>query len=156
MTGAPQVCVTFLCHDGNGNVVLGKRGASARDEQGCWDIGAGAVAFGETPEETVIREIREEYGVEVPPEVMAFLGYRTALREEPGGASHWLVLDFVVRIPDRLHGEVRNAEPEKLDAVGWFRPEKLPSPMHSQWPSLLTKNETLLIERGAWTPLGRC
>lgn len=33
------VCVVYLCHDGQGNFVMNKRGKNCRDEVGKWDIG---------------------------------------------------------------------------------------------------------------------
>jgi ADP-ribose pyrophosphatase YjhB (NUDIX family) len=44
------------------------RSKNCRDEQGCWDCGGGSMEFGETFEETVKREVEEEYGV-VPIEI---------------------------------------------------------------------------------------
>lgn len=41
------VSVSFIIHDGNGNIMLHKRGQQARDEQGRWDVGGGALEFDE-------------------------------------------------------------------------------------------------------------
>jgi len=54
------VTVNFFIHDGDGNVLLQKRSKNCRDEQGKWDIGGGAVEFGEELEEAVAREVKEE------------------------------------------------------------------------------------------------
>ncbi|MDP2925316.1 MAG: hypothetical protein Q8N99_03015 [Nanoarchaeota archaeon] len=32
-------CVVFYCHDGNHNVLFGKRSCLSRDDIGKWDIG---------------------------------------------------------------------------------------------------------------------
>lgn len=42
------VTINFLVHDGNGKLLLQKRSINCRDEHGKWDIGGGAVEFGET------------------------------------------------------------------------------------------------------------
>jgi 8-oxo-dGTP pyrophosphatase MutT (NUDIX family) len=39
--------VSFIVHDGKGRVLLQKRSQNCRDERGKWDIGGGAVEFGE-------------------------------------------------------------------------------------------------------------
>ena len=59
------VTVVFFCHDGKGNVLLSKRSEKCRDEHGTWDPGAGRLEFGHTIEDTLRREILEEYGARV-------------------------------------------------------------------------------------------
>ena len=63
--GVDQIGVTvnFLVHDGNGRILLQKRSQQCRDEQGRWDIGGGAVEFGESLDDAVLRELREELNV---------------------------------------------------------------------------------------------
>lgn len=56
-------CV-FYCHDGNGKFLFHKRSKHCRDEHGHWDCGGGSMEFGETFEQTVRREVKEEYGTE--------------------------------------------------------------------------------------------
>ncbi|MET0390094.1 MAG: NUDIX domain-containing protein [Polyangiales bacterium] len=46
-----------------GQVLLGKRSRSVRSYQGKWDIIGGHLEADETPEATLIRELREELGV---------------------------------------------------------------------------------------------
>lgn len=59
------ITVCYLCHDGQGNVLLNKRGLKARDEQGRWDFGGGGLEFGDTIEATLKKEISEEYCTDV-------------------------------------------------------------------------------------------
>jgi 8-oxo-dGTP pyrophosphatase MutT (NUDIX family) len=121
--------VVFACHDGEGNFVFSKRSVQCRDEHGTWDPGGGALEFGDTVENTLRKEIREEYCTEVVD--YEFLGYRDVHREQNGEKTHWIALDFKVRI-DR--SKVANGEPHKADEIAWFRLDALPTPMHSQWP----------------------
>jgi len=122
------VTVVYLCHDDNGNYVFNKRSANCRDEHGRWDPGGGALNFTETVVGTLRREIKEEYRTTVLHH--KYLGYRDVHREKDGKPTHWLALDFLVKV-DRE--SVRNGEPEKFDDLQWFRLDALPSPMHSQW-----------------------
>ena len=126
------VVVTFCCHDGNGNVLLDKRGKNARDEQGTWEFGGGAIEFGDTIEDTLRKEIQEEYCTDVLN--YEFLGYRDVHRENNGTRTHWITLDFKVLV-DRK--KVKNGEPHKFDALEWFTMDNMPSPLHSQMPAYL-------------------
>ncbi len=121
------VAIVFFCHDGAGRVLMAKRSEKARDERGTWDIGGGALEFGETAEQTVRREIAEEYGATVL--ACEFLGYRDVHRAQNGVATHWLGLDFRVLIDPST---VREAEPEVIREVQWFTRETLPDPLHPQ------------------------
>ena len=122
-------CV-FICHDGDGKVLLARRSAGARDEPGTWDTGAGALEFGETFEAAVTREVTEEYAA--APKDITMLGVRNVVRAEP--PSHWVAVVFSVRVDPAA---VRIGEPHKFDELGWFRLDALPSPLHSQLPETL-------------------
>jgi 8-oxo-dGTP pyrophosphatase MutT (NUDIX family)/acyl-CoA thioesterase FadM len=131
----PRVSCVFVCHDGHGRVLLARRSAGARDEPGAWDAGAGALEHGESFEEAVAREVREEYRTEV--RKLETLGVRNVLR---GPDSHWVAIVFAVEVdPD----SVEIGEPHKFDRLGWFSPDAPPEPPHSQ----LT--ETLALFRAA-------
>ncbi len=54
------VTVVFLCHDGQGNILLSKRSTQCRDEHGTWDPGGGSIEFGDHVEDTLRREIAKE------------------------------------------------------------------------------------------------
>ena len=126
------VTIVYFCHDGNGNVVLNKRGANCRDERGRWDCGGGGLDFGLTVEETLRKEIKEEYCTDVLGN--EFLGYRDVHREHEGGKTHWIALDFKVLVDKE---KVANGEPHKFDSVAWFRMDQLPEGLHSQFPNFL-------------------
>jgi 8-oxo-dGTP pyrophosphatase MutT (NUDIX family) len=135
------ITVCYLCHDGKGNILFNKRGVNTRDEQGRWDAGGGGVEFGDTVEQTLKKEIKEEYCADVLE--YTFLGYRDLHREQNGRKTHWLTLDFVVLIDPE---QAKNGEPHKFDEIAWFRLNDLPSPIHSGLPALLEKHKTALSE----------
>jgi 8-oxo-dGTP diphosphatase len=128
----PGVTIVYFCHDGNGNVVMSKRGSSSRDEQERWDIGGGALDFGVSVEETLRKEIKEEYCTDVLN--FEFLGYRDVHRENNGNKTHWIDLDFKVLVDPK---QIKNGEPHKFDAVSFFKFDNLPEPTHSQLPNFL-------------------
>lgn len=133
------VSVVYFCHDGQGNVVLAKRSTKARDEQGRWDIGGGGLEFNDTVEDTLRKEIREEYDADVLN--YKFLGFRDVHRIHNDKPTHWIALDFKVLV-DRL--QVKNHEPEKFEEVKWFPITALPQPLHSQLPTFFDKYRTRL------------
>ncbi len=126
------VTTVFICHDGQGNFVMGKRSTKCRDEHGRWDIGGGGLEFGDTVESTLKSEIKQEYCTEVLD--FEFLGYRDVHREHDGVKTHWIGLDFKVLIDKN---KVKNGEPHKFDEIGWFTLNTLPNPVHSQFPNFL-------------------
>lgn len=125
------ISASFIVHDGKGNVLLQKRGVGARDENGMWDVGGGAIEFGESIEEAVRREIQEELCCE--PIDIKFLKVYDAFREHNGVKTHWVAVMHSVQVDP---GVVRIGEPDKIDELAWFKSDNLPSPLHSQfWKS---------------------
>jgi len=127
------VSVVFMCHDGKGNYLVGKRTNKTRDEHGRWDPGAGAVNLNESIINTLKREIKEEYCTTIIK--IDFLGYRDVRRlDEKKRKTHWISLDFRVLV-DRK--KVKIGEPKKFSEIRWVKINKIPHPMHSQFPYFL-------------------
>jgi len=126
------VSVIFLCHDGEGNFLMAKRSSNCRDEHGCWDIGGGGLEFGHNVEETIKKEVKEEYCTDVLES--EFLGYRDVHREHNGTRTHWIALDFKVLVDK---SKVKIGEPNKFSSMEWFTPDSFPTPIHSQIPKFL-------------------
>ena len=102
------------------------RSNKCRDEHGTWDFGGGKLEFGETLTEAVLREVREEYGCEGI--LTGRVPAHDIFREQEGVQTHWVAVPFFVKV-DRE--QVRINEQHKMDAIGWFRLDNLPSPLHS-------------------------
>ena len=128
------VAVVFCCHDGKGNILMQKRSQNARDEKGKWDVGAGGLEVEDSVEETLRKEIKEEYCCDVIN--FEFLGYRDVHREHEGQKTHWIALDFKVLVDP---SQAKNGEPHKFDKIGWFRKDTLPDGQLSQLPYFLEK-----------------
>ncbi len=120
------ISVTFLCHDGKGSLLFHKRSEHCRDEQGTWDWGAGKMEFGETIEEALRREVREEYGCEIM-SIDAMLPPNTWLSTSAGKPAHWVTFPHIVRV-DR--NQARINEPRSMSELGWFTFDTLPQPLH--------------------------
>jgi 8-oxo-dGTP diphosphatase len=135
----PGIAIVYACHDGQGNYLMSKRGQNCRDERGRWDIGGGALEFGDTVTHTLEKEIKEEYLTDVLDS--EFLGFRDVHRENEGKETHWIGLDFKVLVDKAKAG---NGEPHKFDEVNWFQLEALPESLHSQLPGFIEKYKNRL------------
>ena len=122
------VSVNFVIHDGKGNVLLQKRSKNCRDEQGRWDVGGGSMEFGETLEEAVRREVKEELRAKALQ--IDFLKAYAVVRDNKGTKTHWVAFMHAVRVDPK---QVTIGEPHKIDEIGWFNSKNLPSPLHSQF-----------------------
>lgn len=126
------VSVCAVIHDGEGNILMMKRGQKSRDEQGNWDICGGALEFGESIDEALRREVMEELCAPVLD--IEFLKVYDAHREHDGRKTHWVALLHAVQVDPAT---VKNGEPHKIDEIRWVNTTTLPSPRHSMFPQAL-------------------
>lgn len=134
------VSASFIVHDGKGNILLQKRSLQCRDEQGRWDVGGGAIEFGEAVEDAVRREVMEELTTE-PLEVEFLTVYDAHRVAADGRSSHWVAIMHVVKVNPAT---VSIGEPHKIDEIGWFTSANLPEPLHSQF----WKSYKIALQRG--------
>lgn len=111
----PASTASGLVVDGAGAVLLARR--AGEPKQGLWDLPGGFIDEGETGEEALRRELREEAGVDVEPG--AFVG---ALPDRYGDEGPWTI---------NLYWEARivSGEPAPADDVvelAWFPRKELP------------------------------
>ncbi|MDH0613540.1 MULTISPECIES: NUDIX domain-containing protein [unclassified Agrobacterium] len=104
----------------DGRVLLCRR--MKAPEAGYWSIPGGKVDHLETSLAAARREAEEETGLEIGE--VEFLCHSEFI--DPEGRHHWISLIFVTR---DTQGEPALTEPDKLSAIGWFDPEKLPAPL---------------------------
>lgn len=136
----PAVAVVPIIHDGAGKYLVELRSQNCRDEKRTWNVaGGGGLEQGETLEAGLMREIKEEVGAMVLK--AESLGFREVFRDQNGQTSHWIQFDFKVLVEP---AEVENMEPDKIDELRWVTIDKIPEPMHSQFPAFLAKYKDVL------------
>jgi 8-oxo-dGTP diphosphatase len=132
------VGVGAFIFNGKGEVLFMKRGQASRNERGHWDIPGGGVRLNETREQAVIREVKEEFGLDV--EVVQEL--HTIDHMIPDDGQHWVTTPFVVRVVGDQEPAIM--EPAKCEEITWFHPDNLPSPLAtSTIPSLAAYQRSL-------------
>jgi 8-oxo-dGTP diphosphatase len=110
-----RVGVAAVVADGDAWLVLRRDGAHGA---GTWGLPGGHQEFGESPEETAVREVAEETGLRVT--ATARLGFTDDPMPEIG--RHYVTL-FVAC--ERLAGDARIMEPDKATALAWLTPGEL-------------------------------
>lgn len=117
------VGVGAMIFNGRRELLLTKRGQACKNERGCWEVPGGSIEFGETMAKAVVREAKEELGVDIIVEHQ-LLAIDHFIPDED---QHWVTTPFLVRIK---HGQTpKILEPEKCDAIGWFPLDDLPGPL---------------------------
>jgi 8-oxo-dGTP diphosphatase len=100
--------------DGERRILLQQR-PPGRDMAGLWEFPGGKVEEGEAIEQALVRELREELGIEASPDDLAPATFASA----PLGARRLLLLLYFCR---SWHGEPR---PLHASALRWVRPHEM-------------------------------
>jgi 8-oxo-dGTP diphosphatase len=102
----------------DGRVLIVRRGRPPA--RGLYTLPGGGVELGETLEEAIIREVREETGLAIAP--LALVGFREAIARDAAGRvdRHFVILPFAARW---VGGEI--ALNEELAEAHWRKPDEL-------------------------------
>ena len=132
------VCVVFVI-ERDGEVLLLKRSRAKDHAAGEWETGSGGILSGETPQAAVVREAREETGleVEIVDVIDAFHFYRGAERRETIGIS--------------FHCRPRSGSltlSEEHEEARWVPLAELEQERYPEW----MRRAARLVRRGATAP----
>jgi 8-oxo-dGTP diphosphatase len=108
----------YLVLENDGKILLSRR-LNTGYQDGNYSLVAGHLDGGETTRQAIIREAREEAGVEIQPEDLEVV--HVSHRYSP----HREYFDVYLRA-SKYSGEVVNLEPDKCDELAWFRLDELP------------------------------
>jgi 8-oxo-dGTP diphosphatase len=102
----------------DGRVLIVRRGRPPA--HGLYTLPGGGVELGETLEQAVTREVREETGLAIAP--LALVGFREAITRDAAGRveRHFVILPFAARW---IAGEI--ALSEELAEANWRSPDEL-------------------------------
>ncbi len=120
------VGVGVMIRNEKGEMLLGLRSSNSRNEAGKWSAPGGCVEFGETLENAVIRETREEFGIGI--EIVKLLKLHNHFL--PGEKQHWVNPLFEAKL---VKGEPKIMEPGKILKFEWFPLDNLPENLTSNW-----------------------
>ena len=101
--------------DPDGRVLIARR-PEGKAHAGAWEFPGGKIERGETPEQALIRELREELGVEPCEQCLQPFAF---VSHPLDAAHHMLMPLFVCR---RWDGFV---DPKEDQEIAWVRPDKL-------------------------------
>lgn len=110
----PTVGAGAVVQDDDGRLLVVRRGREPA--AGRWTLPGGRVEPGERAADTVVRELREETGLDV--EVTGFIGFSEVFE----GDQHFVILDFLAAV---VGGEARAGD--DADAVAWVTRDELAS-----------------------------
>jgi 8-oxo-dGTP diphosphatase len=111
-----------------GKFIVGHRQGS--HGEGSWALPGGHLEFGETPEQTATREVREETGLEIANVAFAAVTNDIFPDEDRHYVTIWMKSNWIA-------DEASNLEPHKCKELRWVDFDSLPEPRFTPWEQLL-------------------
>ena len=107
----PVLGIGALIFD-RGKILLVERGKEPL--KGCWSLPGGVLEIGETLEQGIVREVREETGLQVEPLKMLEI-FERIIRDSQGAPEyHYVLIDYICRVTG---GSLRAAD--DASRVAW-------------------------------------
>ena len=114
-----------------------------KNKHGYWDLPGGHIEFGETPEECLLREIKEEIGAKA--KVLKLFTIQTVILEDLGNSkiSHYISIIFECE----LFSNVLNCfsfHDDEIESFSWFSVEAI---LKNKEIKVLNLTKDLLVKR---------
>jgi 8-oxo-dGTP diphosphatase len=109
-------------------ILLTRRSTPNKIWAGHWHCVTGSIEVSETPKEAIIREAKEEVGVVLSDvSLVTTISINAQDFFDPAKRFYSVEVFFLAHLPA---GQTPvNVEPQKQDAMDWFDPSSLPSPI---------------------------
>lgn len=124
------VGVLGIVKNDNNEVLMQLR--AKRPTYGLWGVPGGKIEKYETAEEALVREFKEELDVDI--EVVQFIQNIEDISLEED--THWIIPTYEVKIKA---GEIKNMEPNKHMALGWFPVQNIPNNVTNMTKQVINK-----------------
>lgn len=120
----PLSGVTAIVENAQGKVLMGKRSDTGR-----WALVSGVCEPGEQPADTVVREIKEETGVDAKVSALvSVINADTATVHANGDYAQYMDHLFLCELDPQGNTQAFVGDEESL-SIGWFSPDDLPDPI---------------------------
>lgn len=113
----------------DGKFLMGKRRNAHGD--GTWSIPGGHLEFGESFEDTAIREVMEETGLKIKNVRFGAVTNDVFVSEDKHYVTIWVLSDWE-------SGTEEITEPDKFVSMEWRNFDNLPEPLFLPWEQLLS------------------
>ncbi len=113
----------YILLEQDGKILLGRR-CNTGYADGQYQVPAGHVDEGELPTEAMVREVKEEIGIDVLSSDLELV--HISYRPKHDDSDNRIDLFFKAK---KWSGEIKNMEPHKCDDLQWFSVNKLPENM---------------------------
>ncbi|MDE2312362.1 MAG: NUDIX hydrolase [Patescibacteria group bacterium] len=123
MTDKQITIVVAVIRDEQGRILLAKRHEPHKPEiHGRWELVGGGIEFGETPEQALVREVKEETGADVEiiklfPKVIS-----DTQTFNHGGKLHVLIIGYECRITG---GQLAAQLDNEISELKFFAPQEI-------------------------------
>ncbi len=117
----------FIFKEGKFLMIL-RQGAHG---SGSWSVPGGWMEYGESFEETAIREVAEEVGLRIKNVRFGAVTNNIFPEDKVHSVTIWLLSDYA-------GGAAKILEPNKIKKLLWCNFESLPSPLFTPWNELLS------------------
>ena len=117
------VPAVYLILEQDGKILLGKR-INTGYQDGNYQVPAGHVEEGELPSEALIREAKEEVGIDINPNDLEFV--HISFRPKHNETGDRVDIFFKAK---KWSGDLVNIEPDKCESIDWFLYDNLPQNM---------------------------